>query len=1122
MTSQKDQIQALIAEIDSVLQKANSRLPWVMSGEIAQQRQVLERVRNYLVVLQQQLPVDGLRQDTAYSSPVGYPPEFYPSGASGSRSPAIDAQQMMQTILQEMSYLRASVMQPMQADLENLRQRRELLTQELSHLEAERQNQALAQRSSNPQQFTDELVQVLMSRLQESLSQQIGQTLGNLQAQALSHGANSYRSGDPLPGALANPQYEQLQALRSRSDQMLVNLDSTLNIVFESLQRNIQAYQASLTQGLERMHSLGQQSEVAFKTLVSELAQQLNQEASSHLLSLAQGQPTADIKTETEATSPTPTELFNLTPETGLDLPTHPPTHPSIAPNPSPNFPYPGIEVLATDLSTTDLIGSIAAEEQSLPPMPELDAALDSWLRSADSGNFEGTELTSNALDWGTPSNNAASAQPEVDFPTLSDAAIPGARPLESFADVSQIAGSDEFTSDLALTDLALTEEDTAELDDALKLLEDLSSDLNDSLAIATLQDADAQIDQMRSLVQAAAPEAVSSAEEDSFVEQDEFYQSLFGERVITQADHAKPAAIAPLSNRSNDFLAADFPAATYSAVTDPAVADPAVTDPAVAEVDRELDNLDQFATLSDFTFESSGSDLELPELFFEAAAAAEIEPTFITELPASLFEDVSIAAPSEDPFPLTLETESLLADLQPFSLEPDNTGSLSDLFQDLSLESAQSTPAAPPAIAIDWAALQNIAPMATPSQSVPSDALTMGLPDSEFALEGGEDQFTRAALDENLLPDAFHEVTNLSLDLDDITLGSLSEDLFNVETSTTWQSDRGADDASSLDEFALFLDDSSQETAQPLEQFFSDRADLTVEEFGSLFDDAPTTIPPPPAVSSSLPTFPLPDTQSLAEPPPTSTAQLPPLPQVADDGSLPFTLEGMDDLFGDAPSLVAIPSPPAPQQPLSDPSLSSLGMQDLLGASLSSPPMGTETSLPFTLEGMDDLFSDAPSVEVTAASAPRPPAKEISPFKPDNRQRKTAETTSFNLEQLNDLLIEAPPMTPAPLDGRRAEVKAPEVKAPEVKAPEVKTPEVKTPEVKTPEVKTPEVKAPEVKAQKRSNTPNNSLLGSPPVSPDANFSLGLDEAFESLLGKPTPSQPATLNEQATEKKKTL
>ena len=1018
MTSQKDQIQALIAEIDSVLKKANSRLPWVVSGEIAQQRQVLERVRNYLVGLQQQLPIEGLRQEEA-ASPVGYPPEFYPSGAFGSL-PAVDAQQMMQTILQEMSYLRASIMQPMQADLENLRQRRELLTQELSHLEAERQNQPLAQRLNqppNPQQFSDELVQVLMSRLQESLSQQIGQALG-IQAQALSSRANSSSSGEPLPGVLANPQYEQLQALRSRSDQMLVNLDSTLSIVFESLQRNVQAYQVSLTQGLERMHSLGQQSEVAFKSLISELAQQLNQEASSYLFSLAQGQAAANP----EAANPAHGESFNHPPES-LSEST---IEPAIAPSPSPNSPYPGRSVSATDLSAADLIGSVAAEgateEQSLPPMPELDAALESWLRSADSSNFDVTELISSAsstVDLGTPLSDSALAQPEV-FPYLSDAGSP----VESFATVSQIAISEGLTSDLAIT-----AKDSAELDEALKLLEELSSELNDPLA-------------------ATVPIP------DSSVEQDEFYQSLFGDSATAEAgqseadpaeseanDFVEQSAIAPLNDRSTDFSpeATNFEAGELQA----------------GELQAgELDNIDHSAVLADFTFESSGSDLELPELFFEAAretettSITELPASLFTELPASLFDDDPIPAPSLEPFPLTAETESLLADLKPFSLEPDplepdSLGSLSDLFQDLA-PSAQSTPIDPPAIAIDWASLQNAAPSVDTPQSVQTDPLTIGLPDSEFALEGREDQFTRAALDENLLPDAFHEVANLNLDLDDFTLSGLSEDLSNVETSTIWQPDRvtddlPSDDLPSLDEFALFLEDNSQETVQPLDQTLSDRADLTIEEFGTFFDDIPNISPqipspqtPPPAVSSSLPTFSLQQTQSPAERLSTSAPQLPPPPQIADDGSLPFTLEGMDDLFA-APDIVALSSPPPP----------------------------------------------------------RPTVKEISPFKPDYGRpdygrpdygQPAEAATPFkleqldNIDQLDNLLIETPPLPPA---------------------------------------------SPDVGSQEgTSNTLATDSLPSLPENPsDPPVSLGLDEAFESLLGKPTPLQPSTLNEQAKEEK---
>ena len=85
MTSQKDQIQALITDIDGVLQKTTPRLPWVVSGEMTQQRQVLERVRNYLVAFQRrQIAGEGFGQaearpdllahDIYYQAPPSYPP----------------------------------------------------------------------------------------------------------------------------------------------------------------------------------------------------------------------------------------------------------------------------------------------------------------------------------------------------------------------------------------------------------------------------------------------------------------------------------------------------------------------------------------------------------------------------------------------------------------------------------------------------------------------------------------------------------------------------------------------------------------------------------------------------------------------------------------------------------------------------------------------------------------------------------------------------------------------------------------------------------------------------------------------------------------------------------------
>ncbi|NJK52523.1 MAG: hypothetical protein HC936_06285 [Leptolyngbyaceae cyanobacterium SU_3_3] len=88
MTSQKDQTQALIDEIDGSLQKVISRLPWAASGQITQQRHLLQRIRSYLVMQQRSL----VRQQR-------------PSDPS-----EVTAKQVMQSVVQDMNDLRSSLL----------------------------------------------------------------------------------------------------------------------------------------------------------------------------------------------------------------------------------------------------------------------------------------------------------------------------------------------------------------------------------------------------------------------------------------------------------------------------------------------------------------------------------------------------------------------------------------------------------------------------------------------------------------------------------------------------------------------------------------------------------------------------------------------------------------------------------------------------------------------------------------------------------------------------------------------------------------------------------------------------------------------------------------------------
>ncbi|MCY7322824.1 MAG: hypothetical protein LH660_13730 [Phormidesmis sp. CAN_BIN36] len=216
MTSQIDQLQILINQIDGALSKAVSPLPWAASGQISQQRQLLQRVRDYLTG---QLRSSAFAQATALNQ-------------------SETNQQVVESLTQEVNELRLTLLRPLQSEVTTLTQQRNALMREVRQLEAQLHSHALDQ----------------------------------------SHD----------PSALKSSQVEQLQTVHDRADQVLGTLDATLRVVFDSLQQDIDAYQNSLSQGLAKIHSLGEEGEAMFTALVGRLAQQLGREASFYLQSQPQ------------------------------------------------------------------------------------------------------------------------------------------------------------------------------------------------------------------------------------------------------------------------------------------------------------------------------------------------------------------------------------------------------------------------------------------------------------------------------------------------------------------------------------------------------------------------------------------------------------------------------------------------------------------------------------------------------------------------------------------------------------------------------------------------------------------------------------------------------------------
>ena len=319
MNSQKYKIQALIAEIDEVLSKPAPRLPWTGSLDTVHQRQLLERVRAYLASPDSKVATaKGPASPSARPQPVPMPKLPMPAPRLSA------AEQITLAVTGEINHLRSTLTEPLQRDIEALRQEQQALVQEIKQLEAKRQQQqSLAQQQANQQQIISEFLQVLTARLEETLDRDFSQMLGGaknqlLQSSAAPYSLGSRQSEQPAIDVTLSEQtseehplltpaqrLEQMQSFQARADNLLMRLDSTVGIVFDALQANLETHQASLSQGIENMYGLSQQSEAMFAAFVNHLAEQLGREASSYVPK----EPIAIVNLESATTAPSNTAI---------------------------------------------------------------------------------------------------------------------------------------------------------------------------------------------------------------------------------------------------------------------------------------------------------------------------------------------------------------------------------------------------------------------------------------------------------------------------------------------------------------------------------------------------------------------------------------------------------------------------------------------------------------------------------------------------------------------------------------------------------------------------------------------------------------------------------------------
>ena len=292
MTSRTTEIQTLIADIEGLLAHKGKRLHRVLAQE-QNPREILEKIRAFLVSLQESDAI------VSRGETDGEQQQFSPLLArfinqSSELSPGAEPQTSGELGVPTRTELR-SLLEPLQAEMQTLLQERAKLVEEIRQLEQKRlQNYSLAQQVANQEKMISEFLQVLMNRIRPNPSvndntgapqqdfgaqveqkalPQFGAITSSVPSSNLNPEASTISSTPALSDSL--DQLQQLTRLTGDLDHRLLALDSTVNVVFNALERNILTYHDSLSQSLSRMHSKGVQGEKLLTNLIDSLTQGL-------------------------------------------------------------------------------------------------------------------------------------------------------------------------------------------------------------------------------------------------------------------------------------------------------------------------------------------------------------------------------------------------------------------------------------------------------------------------------------------------------------------------------------------------------------------------------------------------------------------------------------------------------------------------------------------------------------------------------------------------------------------------------------------------------------------------------------------------------------------------------
>ncbi|MFM7365899.1 MAG: hypothetical protein ACKO11_15660 [Cuspidothrix sp.] len=276
MTSHTNEIKQLIGDIDQLLSHSNKGLSKFLSNQGQQEREILQRVREFLSKLDEDQEAERqIPENTSHQSPttglsalitqfkeqsnVETESQYFLSQQEATNIPTSRIQEQLKILLE-----------PLQAELSKLLAQRGSLIEEIRQLEQKRlQNYSLNQQLANQEQMIAEFLEVLKGRLGSHLK---------LHTDSANQGNLEAITSGTTPILESAARVEQLTSFTQNLDQRLLALDGTINVIFETLECNINTYYQSLSQALAKMHDHGMQGEQLMANFLNNLTQHLQQQ----------------------------------------------------------------------------------------------------------------------------------------------------------------------------------------------------------------------------------------------------------------------------------------------------------------------------------------------------------------------------------------------------------------------------------------------------------------------------------------------------------------------------------------------------------------------------------------------------------------------------------------------------------------------------------------------------------------------------------------------------------------------------------------------------------------------------------------------------------------------------